>query len=144
MDALTGSWIAGQIASYVMPGIIEAQFAAKGVALPSQRKEISEKDFRNIQAHCLMACRFYKEVGGQQVAEQVLADTGQWVLKSLECDTLTVMALTFHALQFNIAPFFDESALEPIAQSFGLNLKDLKGSSLFGALTSMNSPSGQS
>ena len=68
---------------------------------------LSEKDFAYIQEKCLRVC-------SEQLASgyvPVLHDNGAFGVNDLEDDTLTVMALTAHALFFNLSGFFSESGL---------------------------------
>lgn len=121
MTARTGSWIAAQIISKVLPSVIESQMPLEG--LPSSRSEMSEIEFQNIQDHCLNVCKKYELIGSTEAAVPVMARFGVFAVKDLEYDLLTVLALTIHALLFNISPFFEGDGLKSIMATFqGLSL----------------------
>lgn len=134
MTARDGSWIAMQILTKVLPAGLDEKVTG-GSSLPAKRSDMSEQEFHSIQDHCLAVCRVYKLVGSMDVPHPVFDRPGQ-LRPELEHDVLTVMALTAHALAFNIAPFFAEDALKPVLASF-------QGLNLFSASSSTSSSSGQ-
>jgi hypothetical protein len=134
MTARDGSWIAMQILTKVLPAGLDEKVTG-GSSLPAKRSEMSEQEFHNIQDHCLAVCARYKLVGNVEAALPVFDRPGK-LNPDLEHDVLTVMALTAHALAFNIAPFFAEDALKPVLASF-------QGLNLFSASNSTSSSSAQ-
>ena len=124
MTAKAGSWVATQIFTKVLPSAIEGQMNKLGLdSLPQGRATMTEEEFSNLQDHCLMVCRRYELVGNIDTALPIMPRPGFWAIKELEYDLLTVVALTVHALVFNISPFFDGDALKGCLQSFqGLGL----------------------
>jgi hypothetical protein len=74
--------------------------------------ELPEKDFNYIQDKCLQICSENLPVG----LVKALNPNGTFGVIGLEDDTMTVMALTVHALVFNVTGFFGES---PLASMIG-------------------------
>ena len=130
-DALTGSYIAYQLMSQMLPGDLDAQ-VTDGQA-PKNRPLMSKQEFGNLQLDCLAVCYEVLPAG----KAPVIGENGAWGVAGLENDTVAVMALTIHALIFNIAGFFDGNALKDLVASFA-------GMNPFNALTSTNSPTPQS
>lgn len=101
--AETGSWVAYMVMTKILPSWV-------GAALPATNKsggaELSEEDFRKIQQYCLRYCFEISE--GAPI--RVILDDGRWANPELAYDLPTVMALTTHALMFNLAPLFNEDA----------------------------------
>lgn len=116
-----GSWILAQILTKMLPAVIEQALAKEaGAKLASNRTALSEEEFENIQGHALAVCRRYEN--GVPMPIFVLPNT--WAIKDLEYDLMTVMALTVHAIVFNIAPFFGGDGLSQLLgllPSLGLN-----------------------
>lgn len=126
-DALTGSYIAYQLMGQMLPGGMDAQ-VTEGHA-SKNRPLMSKQDFAALQLDCLNVCYEVLPAG----KAPVIGENGAWGVTGLENDTVTVLALTIHALIFNIAGFFDGSALKDLATSFS-------GMNPFSAPTSPNSP----
>lgn len=116
MTARTGSWVASQFASYVLPAA--AQSAAKLVAVelpatPNRSRTMTEAEFYNLQDHCLAVCsRIRVEPNGSEVYYPLIHDSGRWNFDDLETDAVTVTILTVQALMFNITPFFADGAMD--------------------------------
>ncbi|QDX92069.1 hypothetical protein EEL30_06615 [Brevibacillus laterosporus] len=72
-----------------------------------QLTNLSEKDFDYIQEKALSVC--YESLPGGLAP--VLHANGTFGVENLEDDTVTVMALTIHALTFNMTSFFQGSGL---------------------------------
>lgn len=83
---------------------------------------LSEEDFNYVQEKCLQACFEVLPSG----LTPVLNANGTFGAIGLEDDTITVLALTAHALMFNLKGFFSGSPL----------------ASMLGGLTSTISPKG--
>ena len=115
MTATDGCWVAMQIFTKVMPGMLENKVGVTG--LPSGRSDMSEQEFHNIQNHCLAVCKRFTVVGDVPVAEPVMRGE-RFAFKDLEHDVLTVMGLTAHALIFNVLEFFQGDGLKEILASF--------------------------
>lgn len=117
--ARDGSFIALKVAAILAPmfegvDLKQAQ-EGKGVdtagvdvfGMVGKLATLPEKDFAHIQGKCLGVC-------GESLASgyvPVLHENGAFGVNDLEEDTVTVMALTAHALIFNLSGFFDESGL---------------------------------
>ncbi|SFU71158.1 phage tail assembly chaperone [Alicyclobacillus macrosporangiidus] len=69
---------------------------------------LSESDFNYIQEKCLRVCSEHLPSG----FVPVLNDNGSFGVLNLEDDTVTVLALTAHALIFNLQSFFAGSPLQ--------------------------------
>lgn len=111
LDALVGSYIAVTIATKFLPVIMNEGSMGLG-ELPKGRTEISEAEFRTIQKHCLMVCKRYE--GESRAPMSVMTTDGRFALPDLEKDIVTVLGLTFHALVFNVTPFFEEGGLNSL------------------------------
>jgi len=72
---------------------------------------LSEQDFNYIQEKCLRVCAEMLPSG----PANVLSENGTFGVIGLEDDTMTVMALTAHALIFNVMSFFGDSPLASMA-----------------------------
>lgn len=68
---------------------------------------LSEQDFRYIQERCLKVCSEVLPAGDAPV----LLNNGEFGVVDLKTDTMTVLALTAHALIFNVSSFFAGSPL---------------------------------
>lgn len=80
---------------------------------------LTEQDFNYIQGKCLGVCFELLPSG----PANVLADNGSFGVIGLENDTMTVMALTAHALIFNVTSFFEGS---PLAGLVGKTLTSIQ------------------
>jgi len=74
----------------------------------NQLTNISEKDFNYIQEQALRVCFEHLPAG----LSPVLNENGTFGVEDLEDNTAAVMALTVHALAFNLTSFFQESGLQ--------------------------------
>lgn len=73
--------------------------------------DIKDEDFEYIQKACLGVTSEHLGVG----VTPVLNDNGSFGVIGLERDTMTVLALTVHALMFNVTGFFDDTPLASFA-----------------------------
>jgi hypothetical protein len=116
-DARTGSKVAfklvnvvgnvvGDVLGSTKPEEISLDFAKIGGALAS----ISDTDFDYIQDACLKVTSEHLGAG----LTPILNDNGSFAVLGLDHDTATVLALTVHALVFNVMDFFAESPLASI------------------------------
>ena len=121
MNARTGSWLAMQIMTKLLPGAMEGalqdELAGASTPLTSSRSEMTEAEFHNLQDHCLAVCYRYQMVGEMNTPMPILAGT-RFAFADLEDDLLTVMALTFHSLLWTAKPFFEGDGFEKLVQSF--------------------------
>ena len=69
---------------------------------------VSLETYKQIQRCCLQTCMLY--VGGNPVP--LISTNGRWADASLEKSVTVVNQLIIEVLQFNLAPFFIESALK--------------------------------
>ncbi|GED34034.1 hypothetical protein P9G84_22355 [Brevibacillus centrosporus] len=68
---------------------------------------VSEKDFTYIQDQALRVCFELLPAG----PARVINEDGSFGIEDIEDDTATIMALTVHALGFNLSSFFQGSGL---------------------------------
>ncbi|CQR71683.1 hypothetical protein SOV_04790 [Sporomusa ovata DSM 2662] len=127
-DAMTGSYIAYKLMGHMLPGGFDGQIT--GGNAPKDRTVMSKKEFADLQLDCLHVCYEVLPAG----KAPVIGENGAWGVMNIEDDTITVLALTVHALAFNISGFFDGNALKELIASFS-------GMTLFNAPTSMSSHS---
>lgn len=128
-DALTGSYVAYRLMAEALPFGMGAEI---GVPQTGEMKLMSKKDFKELQLDCLRVCFETLPAG----ITCVVNDNGSFGVPDLENDTKTVLALTIHALMFNISSFFGESLLDSIA-------KGIQGISQQTVQTSTSSSMGQ-
>lgn len=115
--ARTGSWIAVQIMTKVLPSWLKEVDDGIPEAQKANRPGMTEEEFRNIQDHCLRACFRQSMNGDGGLPTPVLMADGR-LDKDLEDDVVAVMALTVHCLMFNLAPFFQQAELKAAFESF--------------------------
>ena len=117
-DARTGSFMLVKVTGLLAPVFKGAKFKvdkSEGDKLPSidisgvisVLSTLSEADFIYIQDKCLNVCFEILDSG----PAKVLNENGSFGVIGLEDDTMTVMALTAHALIFNVTSFFSGSPL---------------------------------
>jgi len=121
-DALTGSFMAVKLAGMIAPLVksinVDAVRGAEKLedvkmssfditGILSAIGSLTEEDFAYVQGKCLRVCR---EILPGDLAPVIRAD-GSFGVTDLDDDTATVMALTVHALMFNIKSFFGASPL---------------------------------
>jgi Phage tail assembly chaperone protein, TAC len=124
-DARTGSWIAVQIASYLLPSAVEgavldsAVKSGDGIVLPEgfqkNRRQMTEAEFRNIQDHALAVV--YRYDGVSPVPVPIIHGSGRWAFPEMENDFITVLALTVQVLLFNMKSFFEDGRMERLMAS---------------------------
>lgn len=114
MPARTASWIAVQILTKMLPGVMESKLQLAN--LPVNRSQLTESEFYSIQASCLAVCSRYERVGEVVAPQPVLMmdGSGRFALPDLEDDVVSVLGLTVHALIFNVSSFFEDGALTAI------------------------------
>lgn len=130
-DALTGSFIAYQVMTKMLPAIMKMQSASpeqQAAGIMSGAQSMGKEEFIAFQKDCLSVCYEMQNVGGQEVPSPVIMADGRLAVAELKEDVMTVLSLTIHALLFNVTSFFDENALKSAMES-------LSGSSLFSAKT---------
>jgi len=109
MDARTGSYVAAKVAMLMAPmlsggGVTQAAVAK---ALPS----LDRKDFDELQTILLKTVQHLKNVQGDEIPEPVVKANGDFVEEELAYDVSAVIALTVHALMFNVGGFFGAAGL---------------------------------
>lgn len=110
VTAIVGSAMVAQILPKIIPYMEDGlNIAVIFKMLPT----ISAAELGSIQNDCLLVCSRYEENN----PVPVMLRPGVWGVKELEYDAVTVMALTVHALVFNLAPFFTGGGLQTILQS---------------------------
>ncbi len=112
-----------QVASYVLYGLLlhslpmGMEAALEGIAgkLPDARRKMSREDFLEFQRDCLSCC--FEIVDGNPI--RVMLPDGRWGVSGLEGNLTVVLALTVHAVLFNISCFFDGDALAEFGTVLG-------------------------
>jgi len=134
-DAMTGSYLLYKILTQALPAIMTQLGGIPQSPLPDAmgKSVMGKEDFLSLQRDCLNVCMELKEIGGKEAPIKVVMPNGSWGVEGLDDDVMTVMALTLHALVFNLSSFFDEDALKGLMAG----LPDL---TQFGAKTSTDTP----
>lgn len=127
-DARTGSFMVTKITKLLAPIVKHLDFkklkdvkeasdvdlgAFDFSGIMSSLGDLSEDDFTYIQDKCLKVCF---EVLPAGLAPVLDPSTGYFGVSDLEDDTMTVLALTAHALIFNVSGFFQGSPLAGLVQ----------------------------
>ncbi len=122
-DALTGSFIAYQVMTKMLPSLMQLQNAkpeeqAAAMQAGLMSSSMSKAEFIAFQKDCLSVCKELQSAGGQELPVNVMMADGKFGVSDLDNDVMTVLALTIHALLFNITSFFEENALKSAMGSF--------------------------
>ena len=146
-DPLTGSFVLMKVmnkVAHIVLGALGGTFTKEdqnmlAMSVSQSLGDFSKQDLAAIQTDCLRVCSELKFINDKEDAPlPVLMNDGRWGVSGLDDDIITVLALTGHALVFNMLPFFEEGALKQVVESF-------KSYSFpVDALTSTNLPSDQS
>lgn len=106
-DALTGSYIAYQLMSHLLP--IMSKGKGDIQALLSSGIPIMPRDtFLELQKDCINVCSEVTVLNGVPVDLPLMMADGRWAVDGLATDTVTVMTLTIQTLVFNVSSFFDK------------------------------------
>ena len=119
-DAFTGSYIAYALLGQMLPGGMDSM--VRGETSEKPTSIMSKKDFISIQKDCLSVC--YEVLPAGDIP--IIGENGNWGVQNIENDSSTVIALTIHALLFNISSFFKGGALADLTKG----LSDLSGTNL--------------
>jgi hypothetical protein len=123
-DARTGSYMVVKLMGIIGPMVknidVKAVMKAKKVEdvdvnlteAFSGISGLSEEDFSYVQDRCLGVC--YEMLPAGLAA--VLMPDGSYGVTGIDTDVTTVMALTVHALIFNVSGFFDASLLTSMSK----------------------------
>ena len=111
-DAFTGSYIAYALLGQMLPGGIDSMIRGKNPDGSKPTTIMSKKDFISIQKDCLTVC--YEVLQSGDVP--IIGENGGWGVMGVENDASTIIALTIHALLFNISSFFDGGALKDLTK----------------------------
>ncbi|MFC3768361.1 phage tail assembly chaperone [Paenibacillus sp. GCM10012303] len=121
-DALTGSFMLVKVTGLIAPlfknvdisklkevgEASEIDLGAFNVSgMIAEIGNLSESDFRYVQEKCLQVCGELLPAG----VAPILNSNGTFGVAGLEEDTMTVLALTVHAILFNVKGFFAGSPL---------------------------------
>lgn len=99
-----GSFILMQVTTKLMPAFLGGAVSFKGMPFSIGGTAMTEDEFYIVQNHCLAVCGMLNEKGVPSPV--MMADSR---LDPRIADNFpVVMALTIHALKFNIEPFFSE------------------------------------
>ena len=102
-SARVGSFVLTQVMTKVLPAMLGGPATLQGLPLPSNGSSMSEPEFYAIQNHCLAVCSHLSTETG--VAAPIMMVDGR-LRPELEYNLPVVLALTMHALQFNLEDFF--------------------------------------
>ena len=126
MSAETGSWILNVLLSAMFKAVsgeevstsdqaefdkgdkVEKANNAIAAMWVSVGTTVNLETYKQIQRCCLQTCLLY--VGGNPL--MLISANGRWADAALEKNVLVVNQLITEVLQFNLAPFFIESALK--------------------------------
>ncbi len=126
-DALTGSYITMLVLMQMLPMGLDEQVGLGSVG--KGRSLMDKKTFFDVQCDCLKVCSEVQTIGNADAPTLVMLPDGRWGVGGVENDSITILALTLHALIFNISDFFQEGALNDLTNTFqglGLNQQDTK------------------
>lgn len=120
----TGSFLLLQVTTKLMPAFAGGAIRFKGMPFSLGGTPMTEEEFYVVQNHCLAVC---SRIGESGTPAPIMMANGK-LDPSIARNFPVVMALTIHALKFNIEPFFDEDnpALASLGSLFptGLSSKD--------------------
>lgn len=130
LDALTGCYVAGILASKMLPAGIAGY---TGIELPSSNQTMSKKEFRELQLDILSCVSEKLEAGNIP-----LFDEGGEA-RAIGLDAGIIMRLTIESIQFNFTDFFDASLWKGLIPDPLLLIlsKPLTSTSLFSLLSRM-------
>jgi hypothetical protein len=151
LPALAGNTLALKVLSRLgglVTGAIGGAFPTKemlAMVLMQELGSFSTSEFMEIQVTALSVCSELKSIseGHSEAPHPIRLSDGRWSDKELEEDGPLVLALTCHALVFNLAPFFDVNALKLIGESFKTAYPDLLMTITPNASTSITEPTPQ-
>lgn len=112
-DAFTGSYIAYKVLGATLPMGLEEKVKGEKPSM-DKMPVMSKQEFFELQLDCLRVCSEVLPAG----SAKVIGDNGAWGVMNVEHDTVLVLALTAHALIFNVSAFFDGEALKGLVGSF--------------------------
>ena len=144
-DPLSGSFVLLKVMSRlssVVVGALSGAFPDTGMmvmAVAQQMGDIPSIELLEIQIKCLSVCYELVTTPDNKTGEVVVRTAqGSWGVDPPNGpEVLTILALTAHAVVFNMLPFLEGDELKQVAESF-------KSYSLpFAAPTSMSSPGDQ-
>ena len=104
MSADVGSWVVIQLLTKMLPSIVQTRVKMN---VPKTSASMTREEFAELQGLCLSVVTVKDDKAGGVYLP--IAKNGVWVDKSLEFDLPSVLALTVHALEFNMQGFFQES-----------------------------------
>jgi hypothetical protein len=105
--AMIGSYIAYKLMSETLPMGIKV----KGIQTLKNAKVMSKADFIDIQTDCLKVCAELLDGG----PADVINDNGSWGVEDIKNNAKLALALTVHALIWNVMDFFDGNLLQSLA-----------------------------
>lgn len=112
-----GSFILMQVTTKLLPAFMGGSISFKGMPFALGGTAMTEEEFYTVQNHCLAVC---SRMGESGTPAPIMMANGK-LDPAVADDFPTVMALTIHALKFNIEPFFSEDnpALASLGSLFG-------------------------
>jgi hypothetical protein len=109
-----GSFILLQVSTKLLPAFAGGGIRFKGMPFTLGGSPMTEEEFYTVQNHCLAICGILNEA--KTAAPAIMMSDGRLDPRVAD-DFPLVMALTIHALKFNIEPFFSED--NPALASLG-------------------------
>jgi hypothetical protein len=109
-----GSFILMQVSTKLLPAFAGGGIRFKGMPFALGGSPMTEEEFYTVQNHCLSVCGIVNEA--KTAAAPIMVSDGRLDPRIAD-DFPAVMALTIHALKFNIEPFFSED--NPAVASLG-------------------------
>ena len=106
-DAMTGSYIAYKLVGETLPMGIKIE----GIQAFKDAKVMSKADFMDLQADCLKVCDELLPAG----PAEVMAANGTWGVEDIKNNVKLALALTVHALVWNVMDFFDGDLLQGLS-----------------------------
>lgn len=114
LDARTGSYVAVKIAVLVMPALQSKDGSIDVNAISQALPALSQQEFFSLQNILLKTINKITMNGDTELLEPVLRANGSFVDEDLTYDTAAVIALTAHAIMFNVGDFFHGGLLEKL------------------------------
>ena len=99
-----GSFMLLQVSTKLLPAFAGGAIRFKGMPFTLGGAPMTEEEFYTVQNHCLAVCSILSDKG---TPGPIMMHDGRLDPRVAD-DIPVVMALTIHALKFNIEPFFSE------------------------------------
>ena len=116
-DPRTGSYICLKIVPMLMGAGASKDSAPESLAMKAGMliSQMSKSEFFEIQTDALSVVSEIHDIDGKETAMPLIHQSG--VISAKDVDTMLLLALTGHALSFNIQDFFASDALKDLGKS---------------------------